>query len=138
MYTSATLHLPSNLDADGKITEYIIYELKDLRNAVAHNNIIFDTRFKTGKIDQRLVTLLETEVGISNIDFKYMDAYIIMITYFLRKMGETKTACKQFVASYQQQTEYLRNELPINIYNQVVGTQHRPNMNALQKFISKS
>lgn len=42
------------------------------------------------------------------------------------------------VASYQQQTEYLRNELPINIYNQVVGTQHRPNMNALQKFISKS
>lgn len=30
------------------------------------------------------------------------------------------------------------NELPINIYNQVVGTQHRPNMNALQKFISKS
>ena len=34
------LHLPSNLDADGKITEYIIYELKDLRNAVAHNNII--------------------------------------------------------------------------------------------------
>ena len=46
-----------------------------------------------------------------------------MITYFLRKMGETKTACKQFVASYQQQTEYLRNELPINIYNQVVGTQ---------------
>ena len=26
-----------------------------------------------------------------------------------------KTACKQFVASYQQQTEYLRNELPINI-----------------------
>ena len=45
MYTSATLHLPSNLDADGKITEYIIYALKDLRNAVAHNNIIFDTRF---------------------------------------------------------------------------------------------
>lgn len=40
LYTSATLHLPSNLDADGKITEYIIYELKDLRNAVAHNNII--------------------------------------------------------------------------------------------------
>ncbi|WP_207648591.1 hypothetical protein [Butyrivibrio sp. INlla16] len=46
-------------------------------------------------------------------------------------MGETKTACKQFVASYQQQTEYLRNELPINIYNQVVGTQHRPNKAAL-------
>ena len=69
LYTSATLHLPNNLDSDGKITEYIIYSLKDLRNAVAHNNIIFDTRFRTGKISQRLVTLLEAEVGIVNLDF---------------------------------------------------------------------
>ena len=109
-----------------------------LDEVIARNNVIFDTRFKTGAIDQRLINLLESEVGISNINFKYMDAYVIMITYFLRKMGETKTSCKQFVASYQQQTEYLRNELPINIYNQVVGTQHRPNMNALRNFISRS
>lgn len=127
LYVSNIMKLPTNLDSDGMNTKFFIFTVKDLRNAIAHNNVIFDTRF-----------MLETEVGISNIDFKYMDAYIIMITYFLRKMGETKTACKQFVASYQQQTEYLRNELPINIYNQVVGTQHRPNMNALQKFISKS
>lgn len=32
----------------------------------------------------------------------------------------------------------LRNELPINIYNQVVGTQHTPNMLDLQNFISMS
>ena len=138
LYVSKIMKLPTNLDSDGMNTQFFIFTIKDLRNAIAHNNVIFDTRFKTGKIDQRLITLLESEVGISNLDFKYMDAYVIMITYFLRKMGETKTACKQFITSYQQQTEYLRNELPINIYNQVVGTQHRPNMNALQKFISSS
>ena len=138
LYVSRIMKLPTNLDSDGMNTQFFIFTLKDLRNAIAHNNVIFDTRFKTGKIDQRLITLLESEVGISNIDFKYMDAYIIMITYFLRKMGETKTACKQFVNSYQQQTEYLRNELPINIYDQVVGTQHRSNMNVLHKFISRS
>ena len=119
-------------------TQFFIFTIKDLRNAIAHNNVIFDTQFKTGKIDERLVALLESEVGISNIDFNYMDAYVIMITYFLRKMGETNTACKQFVTLYQQQTAYLRNKLPINIYNQVVGTQHKPNINALQNFISKS
>ena len=53
-------------------------------------------------------------------------------------MGETKTSCKQFVAAYQQQTEYLRNELPIGVCNQILGTQHRSNINTLQKFISKS
>lgn len=37
--------------------------------------------------------------------------------------------------SWAYKTGYLRNELPINIYNQVVDTRHRPNMNALQNFI---
>lgn len=138
LYVSKIMKLPTNLDSDGMNTQYFIFTIKDLRNAIAHNNVIFDTRFKTGKIAQRLVTLLESEVGISNIDFKYMDAYVIMITYFLRKMGETKTVCKQFLTSYQQQTEYLRNSLPINIYNQVVGTQHKPNMIALQNYIRMS
>ena len=137
-YVSKILKLPSNLDVDGMNTKFFIFTIKDLRNAIAHNNVIFDTRFKTGKIDRRLVSLLQNEVGISNIDFKYMDGYVIMITYFLRKMGETKTVCKQFVASYQQQTLYLRNEIPINIYNQIVGTQHRSNMVSLQNFISRS
>lgn len=138
LYVSKIMKLPTNLDSDGMNTQFFIYTLKDLRNAIAHNNVIFDTRFKTGKIDHRLVALLENQVGIANIDFKYMDAYVIMITYFLRKMGETKTACKQFIASYQQQTEYLRNELPISICNQIIGTQHKSNMLALQKFISNS
>lgn len=116
-FVSKIMKLPTNLDSDGMNTQFFIFTIKDLRNAIAHNNVIFDTRFKTGKIDKRLINLLESEVGISNIDFKYMDAYIIAIIYFLIKMRETKTVCKQFLTSYQQQTEYLRNELPINIYS---------------------
>jgi abortive infection bacteriophage resistance protein len=138
LYVSKIMKLPTNLDSDGLNTQFFIFAIKDLRNAIAHNNVIFDTRFKTGKIDKRLVTLLETEVGISNIDFKYMDAYVILIVYFLKKMGETKTTCKQFISSYQNQTEYLRNEIPINICNQVLGTQHRLNMIAIQNFISRT
>ena len=138
LYVSNIMKLPTNLDPDGLISQFFIFTLKDLRNAIAHNNVIFDTRFNTGSINKRLVTMLESEIGISNLDFKYIDAYVIMITYFLRKMGETKTACKQFVTSYQQQTQSLRNEISISIYNQILGTQHRPNMNALQNFISRS
>lgn len=138
MYVSKIMKLPTNLDADGLITKFFIFTLKDLRNAIAHNNVIFDTRFSTGKIDLRLKSLLETETQISNINFDYIDAYVIMITYFLRKMGETKTACKQFVSLYNQQTEYLRSELPANICNKILGTQHRSNMVKLQKFISNS
>ena len=128
----------NNLDSDGKITEYIIYSLKDLRNAVAHNNIIFDTRFRTGKINQRLVALLEAEVGIVNLDFKYIYAYIILLTYVLRKMGESKTTCKQFLNAFISSTDELRNQLPANVCNQILGTQQRSHLKQLQNFISNS
>ena len=136
--TSSILHLPSNLDADGKITEYMIYAIKDLRNAVAHNNTIFDTRFQTSTINGRLNALLEAEVGITGLDFKYIDAYIILITYILRKMGETKTACKQFVSSFVECTDLLRTQISPNICNQILGTQQRAHLNQLQNFISNS
>lgn len=136
--TSNILHLPDNLDSDGRITEYMIYTIKDLRNAVAHNSIIFDTRFQTSKINGRLISLLETEVGINGLDFKYIDAYIILIAYILRKMGETKTTCKQFVTSFMDCTDLLRTQLSPNVCNQILGTQQRKHLNQLQNFISNS
>ncbi len=135
---SNILRLPTNLDSDGKITEYIIYAIKDLRNAVAHNNTIFDTRFQTSTINKRLISLLETEVGITGLDFKYINAYIILITYILRKMGETKTICKQFLTSFIEHTDLLRTQISPNICNQILGTQQRAHLNQLQKFISNS
>ena len=136
--TSHILHLPSNLDSDGKISEYMIYTIKDLRNAVAHNNTVFDTRFQTITINKRLISLLETEVGITGLDFKYIYAYIILITYILRKMGETKTACKQFVSSFIDCTDLLRIQISPNIRNQILGTQQHAHLNQLQNFISNS
>ena len=138
LHTSKILHLPGNLDADGKLTEYIIYTIKDLRNAIAHNNTIFDTRFQTGKVNQRLISLLESEVGLCNLDFKYIDAYIILITYILRKMGETKTSCKQFIMSFTDCTDTLRVHMSSSICHQILGTQQRAHLKQLQNFINNS
>lgn len=136
--TSSILHLPDNLDSDGKITEYMIYAIKDLRNAVAHNNTIFDTRFQTSTINRRLISLLETEIGITGLDFKYIDAYIILITYVLRKMGETKTTCKQFMTSFVDCADLLRTQISSNVCNQILVTHQRAHLKQLQVFISNS
>lgn len=136
LMVSSTLHLPSNLDTDGKLTQYIIYTVKDLRNAVAHNNVIFDTRFQTNLINKRLSSLLEAEVGITGLSFKYIDAYIILITYVLTKMGESKTNCIQFVNSFIECTDSLRTQISPNICNKILGTQHRPHLKQLQSFVN--
>ena len=136
--TSKLLHLPSKLDADGELTRYIIFTLKDLRNAIAHNNVIFDTRFRSQQIDKRLIKLLQQEIGISNIDFAYIDAYIILIVYILRKMKVTKTECKQLITGYNNAKESLRERIPSRIWNQILGTATCTNMNTLLTFITNS
>ena len=136
-YVSNIMSLPTNLDSDGMITKSLIYAIKDLRNAIAHNNVIFDTRFKTGKVDSRLSILLETEMSINNIDFKYMDAYVAAITYFLSKMGASEKMREGFVEQYDSETERLRKKLPVNICSKILGTQHKSNMKLLKDFIKK-
>ncbi len=138
LHTSSLLHLPTNQDADGKLTQYIIYTLKDLRNAIAHNNIIFDTRFQTGKINTRLITLLENETKLKNINFQYIEAYVILLVYISRKMRQSKTECRQFINSFTAYIDALRTILPIHVCNKIAGTGIRSNMQMLNQYITKS
>ena len=48
---SKSVGIKSSVDSNGEMIENIVFALKDLRNAIAHNNTIFDTRFKSNKIN---------------------------------------------------------------------------------------
>lgn len=132
--TSKLIGLPTNLDADGKLISFMLYALRDLRNAVAHNSVIFDTRFKTATINQRLGQLLKTETGIQNIDFNYISSYIILISYILKKLGSRKE-CKSFIHEYLCISDYVHQNLPTNICFQILGTNNKSVMAALETYI---
>ncbi|MCH4179176.1 MAG: Abi family protein [Megasphaera sp.] len=138
LYTSKLLHLPSNWDSDGELTKDIIFTIKDLRNAIAHNNVIFDARFRSNKISSRLIRLLQNETSVKNIDFQYIDAYIILIAYVLRKMQVTKTECKQLLTSYNTSKDILRTQIPSPVWNQILGSGTLNNMNTLRTFLTNS
>lgn len=42
------------IDTSRNLLSSMLYTIKSLRNSVAHNNIIFDTRFKDRKINSVL------------------------------------------------------------------------------------
>ena len=136
--TSKLLNLPSNLDSDGELTKDIIFTIKDLRNAIAHNNVIFDARFRTNTISPRLVSLLQKETSVRKIDFQYIDAYIILIIYVLRKMQVTKTECKQLISGYNNSKELLREQISVSIWSQILGSGTRQNMELLKEFLTNS
>lgn len=132
---SKLLNLPTNLDSDGKLTVCIIYCLRDLRNAIAHNNVVFDARFKTSQISNRINTLLENEISIKKIDFDYIGSYIVLVTYLLNKIGVEKEKCKEFITEYQTQLQCIHKTIPNNIYFSIIGTQDKTNITQLKNYL---
>ena len=83
---SIDLKLNQPCDTNGILTEKIIYLLKDLRNSVAHNNVIFDCRFKTNSVNNALKKGLEIDTSIPNVTFDTIVDYIILIVYLLKNI----------------------------------------------------
>lgn len=129
------LHQPS--DSDALLTKKIIFAIKELRNAVAHNDVIFDTRFARSRVDGALSSALEISTGIKNITFQSITDYIILVVYMMKCFGCSKTDMKKVITDVRAAMEELRSKLPSNIYTKIVLTDTRGKLKSLQSFISK-
>lgn len=129
------LGMPNNLESELRLKD-IIFALKDFRNAIAHNGVIVDVRFKSGSISTGVAQLLKQETGVGKIDFTDITDYVILLAYLMRRMGFTKTECKQLVAGYESILEKYRAELPFNIYSKLIKTSAHGKLTALRQFVS--
>lgn len=124
-------------DTNAKFPEKIMYLIKSLRNSIAHNDVVFDVRFKDGKIDTRLCKYLENEISSANIDFSTITDYVILISLLLKKYGISKTEINKFINDYEKIIEDFRNKIPYNIYSQVIHTDTKTKLNDLRKYVKK-
>lgn len=129
------LGMPTNLESELRLKD-IIFALKDFRNAIAHNGVIVDVRFKSGSINTGVAQLLKQETGVGKIDFTDITDYVILPVYLMRRMGFTKTECKQLVAGYESILEKYRAELPFIIYSKLIKTSAHGKLTALRQFVS--
>lgn len=128
------LNLPTSVDSEQALKS-IIFALKDFRNAIAHNGVVVDVRFKDHKIANSVSRLLELDMNVKNVDFSDITDYIVLIVYLKSKMKYTKTECKQLIAGYQSILEKARAELPINIFSKLIYTNDRTKLAAARKFV---
>lgn len=131
------LGMPSNMDAE-RLLKAIIFALKDFRNAIAHNGVILDVRFQSGSINTRITELIKQETGVSGVDFKSITDYVVLLAYLMRRMGFTKTECRQLIANYEAILEHFYKELPFNIYSRLISTTTRNKLAKLRSFVSNS
>lgn len=122
-------------DSNGVLAEKSVYILKDLRNAIAHNNVIFDTRFNTNKISNIFKSMIMNETKIADIFFNCITDYIIFVAFMLKKLKRSKIEIKKFIGEYNKIIADLKGKIPKNIFDQIILTNNQQKINQLLNFI---
>lgn len=109
-------------DTAGTLPQRLIYATKDLRNAVAHNDVVFDTRFKKSHIDKQIGGAISHVSGIQEIRFVTVTDYLALVIYELKMIRTPKTRLKMLIADFEDICDAFRKAVPDSLYRQVIYT----------------
>ena len=132
---SNSVGIDSNADSNGRMVEDIVFTLKDLRNSIAHNNTVFDTRFKTGSVKKNIMNYISQKTKISNIDFKTIVDYLVLICFVLKLLQCNKSDILAFIKQFEDICESFRKQVPMNIYSKIIYTDSRKKIMSLKTFL---
>lgn len=124
-------------DSSGKLVENIIFAIKDLRNAIAHNNIVFDTRFKKRNINKTLQKALTSDTNVQDISFNSISDFFILVIYILKKLKKNNKELTKLINDYSRLVQELKLNIPIQIYDQIILTNDMKKLNDLKIFVKK-
>ena len=123
---SQRLGLNTASDTNLELIYKYIYSLKDLRNAIAHNAVVFDARFRKFDPTRAMKSCLINEIRLAYVNFKTIGDYVILMCYYLKLLKVTKTELKAFVREFERITaEYNKSVAP-----QVSAIVIRPDLTA--------
>lgn len=134
---STKLRIQQSDDTNSMMTQRLIYTTKDLRNAIAHNDVVFDTRFKTGSIDKQMSNAISNAVNVSGITFDTITDYLVLLIYQLKLIGISKTELRKLISGFSEAQERLRSAIPTSAYSQIIHTDNTHKIQALKAYIGK-
>lgn len=132
---SHRLGINTSSDTDRQLVYKYIYTLKDLRNAIAHNAVVFDTRFRNIDPTRSMKRCLEQEIGLNYVNFKSIGDYIILMCYYLKILGVSKTEIKAFIRDFEKITDEYRRSVNQNVASMVIRPDLASRMTTLKNFI---
>lgn len=130
---SLNMHLTS--DTNSQLLPNALFTIKSLRNATAHNNIVFDARFKDRGINKDLISWIESMTGISGIKFDTLSDYMTLIFVMLKHVEYPKTKALRLLNEYKNTLDALYKAVPLPIYNKIVHTGIQGKLLKLENYI---
>ena len=132
---SKRLGLTVSCDTNRQLIYKYIYTLKDLRNAIAHNAVVFDTRFRNIDPTNAMKQCLKLEIGLPYINFKTIGDYVILMCYYLKLLRVQKTEIKSFIREFEKITENYKKSVNSSVSSIVIHPDLKSRMDILKKFI---
>ena len=129
--------------ADTYIVIDIIETIRPLRNSVAHNGAIFDSRFsqrvKYPNPDKNLIAvgdLLDNELSIGcRLNFNSIVDYIVLLAYLLTLLTRQKKRSRDFLRKCLRELEKLEDAVGVDTYMKIVGSGDRQKFGFIEGFI---
>lgn len=122
-------------DTNRELIYKYIFTLKDLRNAVAHNDIVFDARFNKSSPSKAMKSCIIKDVGVPYINFQTIGDYIILISYYLKLLKVPKTEIKAFIREFNKITTEYTNRVNPQVANIVIHPDLKKRMQILENFL---
>lgn len=126
-----------SLDTKKEILAKHIFIIKELRNAVAHNSVVFDCRFQSTKTKKGPLIFLEKYTGLSNITFTTITDYISLLVFYLTKLHFTNTEIKAFLINYERLIQEYSNKIKPTNMTMIFGSDLQQKIDALKTFVQK-
>lgn len=117
---SKDLEINLSADTNREVIYKLIYIIKDLRNAVAHNEVAFDARFRRTEISKPVKICLENDLAFPYINFKSIVDYIALIVYLLVHLKVAKRTIQSFMLQFEKTLSDLSKSISPAIYRQII------------------
>ncbi len=132
---SKRLGLNSSPDTGRQLIYKYIYTLKDLRNAIAHNAVVFDARFRNIEPTKAMKQCLKFETGLPYVNFKTIGDYIALMCYCLKLLKVPKTEIEIFITDFEAAIKTYQHAVNPDVAASVIQPDTAARMNLLKKFI---
>ena len=114
----------------------LLNAFKELRNSVAHNNVIVDARFSVRNKPKGVTgEYLGREFGLQKIKFDELVDYALTTVFFMGALQFPKTDQKQLITSLEKALAEYRAKLPPQIYDAMVGKSYPLKLKAARRFV---
>lgn len=132
---SNQLSLKVSYDTDRQLVYKYIYLLKDLRNAVAHNAVVFDTRFREFDPNPSMKRCLVQEIGLSFVNFKSIEDYVMLMCFYLKALEVPKGEIRSFIRDFEKIVDDYKKSVSSSVASMVVRNDLHDRISVLNNYI---